>query len=39
MTNLKMTSQNGDTTIIERDAVDALAVSLRGDLLPPTAAD
>ncbi len=38
MNDLKMTTLNGGTTTVGRDAVDALGSSLRGDLLTPDAA-
>jgi FAD/FMN-containing dehydrogenase len=39
MNDLKMTTLNGDSTVIGQDAIEALAASLRGDLLTSDAAD
>ena len=38
MTDLTMTTLSGSTTIIGQEAIDALATSLRGDLLTPDVA-
>ena len=38
MADITMTTLNGSTTVIGQEPIDALAASLRGDLLTPDAA-